>query len=482
MAEKNENEVKLGLRFSKNNLSGWYNDLVLKAGLADFSSVKGFMFIKPYGYAIWENMQKVLDSKFKETGHTNAYAPAVIPERLLKKEKEHVEGFAPEGFYITETGSGKLNEKLVLRPTSETIICDFYSKWIRSWRDLPVLWNYWNSVFRAEIKMTKLFIRTCEFLWQEGHTVHATKKEADEEVMRILKIYRDLIENYLAVPVLIGKKSEKEKFAGALYTATLEALMPDGKALQMGTSHNLGQNFSKPFGITFLDKDRKRKYAWQTSWGVSTRMIGAIVMTHGDNKGLVLPPQIAPVQLVIVPIIFEKKKKRVLEKSVGIFNKLKGEFRAELDDREEYTPGWKFNEWELKGVPVRIEIGPKDIDKKQVVLVRRDTGEKKTVRERELEKTLKTELESIQKELFRKAKTFLEKNTASVKNFRELKKAIKNRKMAKTFWCGKPECENKIQEETTATIRLIPFDSRASGKCVCCRNRAKEVVYISRAY
>lgn len=475
-------EKQLGVRFSKAKLSEWYNDLVLKSELADFSSIKGFMFIKPYGYSIWENIKKILDVEFKKTGHKNAYAPALIPERLLKKEKEHVKGFAPEGFYVTETGSEKLNERLILRPTSETIIYDSYSKWIRSWRDLPILYNYWNSVFRAEIKMTKLFLRTCEFLWQEGHTVHATQKEADEEVKRILKIYQRLMEDFLAVPVLIGKKSEKEKFAGALYTATLEAFMPDGKALQMGTSHNLGQNFSKAFNITFLDKDKKRKYVWQTSWGVSTRMIGAMIMIHGDDRGLILPPKIAPIQIIIIPIIFKRSRQKVIENSKRILNRLKRRFRVEIDDREEHTPGWKFNEWELKGVPIRLEIGPNDVENNQVVLVRRDNQKRKTIKESDLESTIKIDLEDIQKKLFEKAKRFLEKNIVYVSDFDGLKKAIRERKMAKTLWCGNRRCEDRIQDETTATIRLIPFNSKAFGKCVCCGSKARDIVYISKAY
>jgi prolyl-tRNA synthetase len=475
-------EGDIGLKCSKKNFSSWYNEVVLKADLVDFSKVKGFMFIKPYGYGIWERIRAALDGRLKAKGHVNAYAPAVIPEKLLNREKEHVEGFAPEGFYVTETGSGKLAERLILRPTSETIIYPSYAKWVRSWRDLPVLWNYWNSVFRAEIKMTKLFLRTCEFLWQEGHTVHATEKEAIEEAMDIAGIYKDLMEKELAIPVIVGRKSDKEKFAGAVETLTLEAIMPDGRALQMGTTHNLGQNFSKAFGITYLDKKQKRRHAWQTSWGVSTRLIGATVMVHGDDKGLVLPPNVAPVQAVIVPIIYEKSKSAVLKKAKELFDELDGGFRVKLDEREGYTAGWKFNEWELKGVPVRLEIGPKDVEKKQVVLVRRDTGGKITVKENGVEKALSLLLEKMQKDMFRKADGFLKANITEAGSYAELKRQVNDRKMALAGWCGDQACEDRIQDETSATIRVIPFGKKAGGRCVCCGKKAKEKVYIGKGY
>ncbi len=464
------------------DFSEWYNEAVLKADLVDFASTKGFMFIKPYGYAIWENIQKALDGRLKEMGHKNAYAPAVIPEKLLSKEAEHVKGFAPECFYITHSGNRKLHEKLVLRPTSETIIYESYAKWVRSWRDLPLLLNYWNSVFRAEIKMTKLFLRTCEFLWQEGHTVHETGEKADKEVMDILGIYRWLVEEWLAIPVVAGRKSENEKFAGALYTTALEALMPDGRALQMGTSHNLGTNFSKAFGITFLDREEKKQYAWQTSWGVSTRMIGALVMVHGDDKGLVLPPKIAPVQSVIVPIVFEKEKEGVLEEARKLHAKLAKRFRVELDDREGYTAGWKFNHWELKGVPVRIEIGPKDIKNKQVVFARRDTGEKVQIKMENIENELDKLLEKMQKDMFARAKRFLNENIVTAKNFEECRKAIENRKIVRVEWGNDPKAEEEIKEKTGATIRIIPFDEKPSGKCFYTGKKAEVIAYFAKAY
>ncbi|MFH1294650.1 MAG: proline--tRNA ligase [Candidatus Aenigmatarchaeota archaeon] len=484
MAEKDakqDQENDVGLKYKKTQLSEWYNDVVLKSDIVDFSQVKGFMFIKPNGYEIWEKIQRVFDKKIKAAGHSNAYAPALIPERFLNKEKEHVEGFAPEGFFVTETGSGKLPERLVLRPTSETIIHASYAKWIRSWRDLPVLWNYWNSVFRAEIKMTKLFLRTSEFLWQEGHTAHATHEDSFKEVMLIAKFYKELMEEELAIPVLVGKKSDKERFAGADKTITLEALMPDGKALQMGTSHDLGQNFSKAFGISYLDREQKRKYAWLTSWGISTRLIGAIVMVHGDDRGLVLPPKMAPTEVVIVPIVFDKTKDPVLKKCRELANKLRDGFSVKLDDREGYTAGWKFNEWELKGIPIRIEVGPRDVEKGHAVIVRRDTGEKTITRDADMHKTVKRTLEKMQKDMFERASKFLVENTAKATDYAALKKAVKEKKIVIAGWCGSRSCEDKIQDETTATIRLIA-DKNSEKCCVYCGKKSAETVYISRSY
>lgn len=469
-----------GITHTKKEFSEWYNEVVLKGGLADFSSVKGFMFIKPAGYAIWEEIQRILNEMLKATGHQNAYSPALIPEKFLQREKAHVEGFKPELFVVTQSGGSQLKEKLVLRPTSETVIYDAYSKWIRSWRDLPLLYNYWNSVFRAEIKMTKLFLRTSEFLWQEGHTVHATEKETNKEVFSILKMYETLIQDYLAIPVLLGKKTEKEKFPGAFYTTTLEALMPDGRALQMGTSHNLGHNFSKPFNITFLDKNQKKQWAWQTSWGASSRLIGALIMTHGDDKGLVLPPRVAPIQAVIVPIYQDKNKKQVVKEARKLQGKLK-KFRTECDTRDSYTPGWKFNEWEMKGVPIRIEIGPRDIKKKQVVLVRRDSGRKKSVKVRALEKTIEKTLEDIQSSLFKKAKKFLRDNTHEVRTFPEFQKTLeKQRGFLKAGWCTSRGCEEEIKEKTGADIRTLPFKKEA-GKCILCGKKGI-TVYFAKAY
>ena len=484
MNKKTEEKELVGITVGKNeNFSEWYNQVVLKAELADFTAIKGFMTIRPNAYEIWEKIQEYLNKRLKELGHRNGYFPALIPESFLKKEKEHLEGFTPEAFWVTHEGPEKLEERLALRPTSETIICDLYSKWIKSWRDLPLLMNYWNSVFRFETKMTKLFIRTREFLWQEGHTVHATKEEAEKEMLTILNIYKEMIEELLAIPVLIGKKTEKEKFAGAVTTTTLEGLMPDGRALQMGTSHNLGQNFSIPFKIKFLDKDGEEKYAWQTSWGVSTRLIGALIMTHGDDKGLVLPPKVAATQVVIVPIIFEKNREKVLKKAKEIEKKLKKEFLVKFDDRENYTAGWKFNHWELLGIPIRIEIGPKDIKNEQVVLVRRDTGKKTAVKEKDLIKKVKETLEDIQKNLFTQAQEFLKKNTHTAKTYKEFLEIIEKKKgFVKVGWCGARECEDKIQEETTATIRLIPFDSKPKGKCIYCGKPAKYEVYFAKSY
>jgi prolyl-tRNA synthetase len=474
MAEQEGITKKKGKDFSE-----WYNETVLKGGLADFSSVKGFMFIRPYGYSIWERILKILNRMLRETGHSNAYSPALIPERFIKKEKEHVEGFSPELFIVTQSGSQPLEEKLILRPTSETVIYDAYSRWVRSWRDLPILYNYWNSVFRAEIKMTKLFLRTCEFLWQEGHTVHATEKEADREVFLILDLYKKLMEEHLCIPVLSGKKTEKEKFAGASYTTTLEALMPDGKALQMGTSHSLGQNFSRPFNITFLDRNQKRQRAWQTSWGFSSRLIGALVMLHGDDKGLVLPPGVAPVQVVIVPIYKGNTREGVLKESEKLAKKLK--FRTEVDRRDSYTPGWKFNYWEMKGVPLRIEIGPRDIKKKQVILARRDTGKKGPVKISILEKEIENALSEIRKSLLRKARKFLEANIRQAASLKEFQKLLKTKRgFLVGGWCRSRTCEDKIKEKTTADIRLVPFRPKP-GKCLVCGRKGIKV-YFAKAY
>ncbi len=476
---------ELGITVKKgSNFSEWYNEVVLKAQLADFSDIKGFMVVKPYGYAIWEKIQRYFDGKIKELGHQNAYFPAVIPEKFLEKEKEHVAGFSPEVFWITHAGKTELGEKLALRPTSETIIYASYANWVRSWRDLPLLINCWNSVFRAETKMTKLFLRTREFLWQEGHTAHATKEEADEEVMSILRIYKQLMEELLAIPVIDGLKTESEKFAGALYTTTLESLMPDGRAIQMGTSHNLGQHFARAFGIEFLDKNEEKQYAWQTSWGISTRLIGAITMVHGDDRGLVLPPNIAPVQVVIVPIIFDKTKEETLNKAKELQKSLSKDCSVHLDGRAGYSAGFKFNEWEMKGVPVRIEIGPKDIEKKQVVVYRRDTGKKESVPAKELSRKVKTVLDDIQRNLYNKASGFLKENTHEASDFMEFKELMERRSGFITAnWCGAVKCEEEVKERTGATVRCIPFSSiDRKGKCVFCGSECEKRVYFARAY
>ncbi|MBU5687801.1 MAG: proline--tRNA ligase [Candidatus Aenigmatarchaeota archaeon] len=474
---------QLGITVKKEeNFSEWYTQVIQKSELADYSPVKGCMVIKPYGYAIWENIQKIFDSWLKETGVKNAYFPMFIPEALLKKEAEHFEGFTPEVAWITKGGDRDLEEKLAVRPTSETIMYSIFSEWIRSHRDLPLRINQWCNVVRWETKATKLFLRTREFLWQEGHTVHATKEEAEEEVMLRLKQYKKLVEEYLAIPVIDGKKSEGEKFAGALFTTTLESLMSDKKALQMGTSHHLGQHFSKAFEIKFLDKDSKEKYAWQTSWGISTRLIGALVMVHSDNKGLVLPPKIAPLQIVIIPIGAEKTKS-VINKAREVKRKLERHYSVEIDEREEYTPGWKFNYWELKGVPIRIEIGPKDVENKKLTIFRRDLNTKQSIDEKSFEREIKNLIENIQKNLFEKARKFLDENTFEVNTYEGFKELIEKGGFIKAKWCGEIDCEKKIKEDTTATVRVIPFkQENIKGRCVFCERDAKIIAYFAKSY
>jgi prolyl-tRNA synthetase len=468
------------------NFSEWYTQVILKAQLADYAPMKGFIVVMPYGYSIWEKIKEHLDKKIKETGHKNAYFPAFIPESLLRKEAEHFKGFTPEVFWVTHAGDTELSEKYAIRPTSETIVYESYAKWIRSWRDLPILLNFWNSVFRAEIKSTKPFIRTSEFLWQEGHTVHATKEEAEKEVMLMLNVYKEFIQDYLAIPVIEGKKSEREKFLGALYTATLEAIMPDGKALQMGTSHNLGENFSRSFGIKYVGKDEKEHYAWQTCWGVSWRLIGAVIMMHGDDRGLVLPPKIAPIQVIVIPIVYKNAKKtEILSKAKKVVDELQNHgISAFLDDRDQYTPGWKFHEWELKGVPVRIEIGPRDLQEGVITAARRDNFEKITIKDEELIDGVLKLLNDVQANLFNKAKKLLEDYITLAYDYSQFNEILKNKGgFIKACWCGKTECEDKIKEETGATIRVIPFKSeKPFSKCIYCKEEAKEVVYFARAY
>ncbi len=478
---------EIGITVKKSeNFSKWYTQTVLKSGLADYAPIKGCMIFREHSYAIWEKIQEIFNKQIKEKGHKNVYFPMFIPESFLKKEAEHFEGFVPEVAWITVGGNSKLEERLAVRPTSETIMYATYAKWIRSWRDLPLKLNQWCNIVRWETRATKLFLRTREFLWQEGHTAHTTKEEADTEVMEILNIYKDLVENYLAIPVLVGKKTENEKFAGALYTTAVEALMPDGKVLQMGTSHNLGQNFAKVFNIKFIGEDEKEHYVWQTSWGVSTRMIGALVMVHGDDKGLVLPPKITPVQTVIIPIFYKNiAQKLILEKAREILNKLvENGVAAVLDDRPAYTPGWKFNEWELKGVPIRIEIGPRDIKQKQLTLARRDTFERLAVKEEEIGDVVNKLLEEIQNNLFNRAKKFLEDNITTVKTYDEFKEALKKKGgFIRACWCSSSTCEEKIKEATGATIRIVPFEKeKLFSNCVYCGKEARDVVYFGRAY
>ncbi|MEK6964761.1 MAG: proline--tRNA ligase, partial [Thermoproteota archaeon] len=405
---------QIGITVSKKeNFSEWYTQVVLKAELADYAPVKGLIVLRPDGYSIWESIKDSLDKKFKKIGIRNGFLPVLIPESLLGKEKEHFSGFNPEVFWVTHSGDTEVGDRLALRPTSETLAYSLYSKWIKSWRDLPLKINFWNTALRAEIKATKPFIRTSEFLWQEGHTVHATKEEAEKEVLEILETYKKTVEDELAIPVLVGKKSEKEKFVGAVYTTTMEAMMPDGKALQMGTSHFLGQNFSKPFEVKFSDKDNVETFVWQTSWGVSWRLIGAMIMVHGDDKGLVLPPKVAPIQVVIVPIYYtDEDEKKVLEKAGEIENTLaKQGLRVHVDKRDQLTPGFKFHDWELRGIPLRVELGPKDIAKQKVVLVKRHSRQKTDVPLDKLENEIVSVLDTIQKELFDAAKKLLSQMT-----------------------------------------------------------------------
>jgi prolyl-tRNA synthetase len=477
----------MGLTVKKSeDFSEWYTQTVLKSGLADYSSVKGCMIFREHSYAIWEKIQKIFNQKIKATGHRNVYFPLFIPESLLKKEAAHFAGFVPEVAWVTHGGDTPLEEKLAVRPTSETIMYAAYAKWVRSWRDLPIKLNQWCSVVRWETEATKLFLRTREFLWQEGHTAHATKEEADQEAMDILHMYKDIMENYLAIPVLAGKKTDREKFKGALYTTTLEAIMPDGKALQMGTSHQLGQNFSKVFDIKYLDQKEKEQHVWQTSWGFSTRMIGAMVMVHGDDKGLVLPPKIAPIQVVIVPIPYKGTSiESITSKAKELQEKLqKAGLATVLDDREEYTPGWKFNEWELKGAPIRVEIGPRDIKQGQVTLARRDTSQKIAVKQEEAVDALIKLLDEIQSRMLAKAKKALEENITTVKTYEEFKKVLNAKGgFIRASWCADAGCEEKIKEETGATIRLEPFEKETVfSKCIYCEKEAKKVVYFARAY
>lgn len=472
------------LTSQKEDFSKWYTEVVLKAELVDYSPVKGCMVIKPYGYAIWENIQKILDEKIKATGHVNAYFPLFIPKTFLEKEAEHVEGFSPQVAWVTKGGDEELFEPLAVRPTSEAIICSMYAKWIQSWRDLPLLINQWANVVRWE-KETRPFLRTTEFLWQEGHTAHRTKEEAEEEALKMLNVYKDFVENDLAIPVIAGKKTENEKFAGALHTYSIEVLLADGRALQAGTSHNLGQHFARAFNIMFQDIDGERKYVWQTSWGVSTRLIGALIMTHGDDFGLILPPRVAPYQIVIIPIWKnEEEKEKVYRYVDEIYNLLKDHFRVKVDKDEEHTPGWKFNEWELKGVPVRIEIGPKEVEKQEIFVARRDLRVKKAYKKDNMISNLKNLLSEIQKNLFEKALKFREENTHEVDSFEKFKEIMDTKRgFIKASWCGDGNCELKIKELTGATIRNLPLDwKEEEGRCILCGRETKIKALFAKAY
>ncbi len=463
----------------------WYTQTIQQTELADYAPVKGCMVIRPYGYALWENIQRALDKMIKDTGHQNAYFPLFIPESFLNKEKEHVEGFAPECAVVTHGGGKKLEEPLIVRPTSETIINYMFAQWVQSWRDLPILINQWANVVRWEMR-TRLFLRTLEFLWQEGHTAHATSEEAEEEARKMLEVYRSLAEDWLALPVLTGEKTERERFAGAVRTYCIEAMMRDGKALQAGTSHFLGQNFAKAFGIQFQSQDGALEHAWQTSWGVSTRLVGAIVLGHGDDKGLLLPPKIAPIQIVIVPIYkSDGDKSIVIERCKKIEQELKESFRVHLDDRDNYTPGFKFNHWEQKGVPVRLNIGPKDVEKNVVEVVRRDNGAKmRDVAEASLKSEMEQLLNTVQNALFDRALSFRKDNTVSVDTYDELKEALSRKNcFVEAYWAGSSQDEGKIKDETKATIRTIPFDQHnPPGKCLYTGHPTTQKVIFARAY
>ena len=463
------------------DFSEWYTQVIQKAELADYSPVKGFMIIKPNAYSIWESIQNYFNDRLKKLEVRNAYFPLLIPESFFKKESEHAKGFTPEVAWIEnkdETG-----ERLAIRPTSETIMYDSFSTWIRSWRDLPLRINQWCNIIRWETKATRLFLRTREFLWQEGHCVYETKEECDKETLMYLGEYEKLCRELLAIPVITGKKTEKEKFAGALYTTTIESLMPDGKSLQCGTSHNLGQDFAKSFKISFLGRNEKPQIPWQNSWGISTRLIGALVMIHGDDKGLVLPPNVAYNKVVIIPIVFEDNKNIILSESKKIFNSLKI-FNPIFDDRDSYSAGWKFNDWELKGIPIRIEIGPKDIKLKQVVVVRRDTNKKEFIKITKLKNRIKDLLNEIQEDMYTKAKKFQDSSIQNIKNFDELKKAIDSKKIASTYYCENSNCEDAIKDKLNGVKAVcIPFTKEKSkGNCVNCNKESTQITYFAKTY
>jgi prolyl-tRNA synthetase len=477
---------EIGITVKKSlDFSDWYTQCVLKSGIADYSPSKGFIILRPYGYAIWEIIREILDEELKKTGHKNGFLPVLIPESLLTKEKDHFDGFLPEVFWVTKSGDCDLGEKLAVRPTSETLAYSMFSKWISSYRDLPLKLNFWNSALRAEIKSTKPLIRNSEFLWQEGHTAHTDENEANKEVRVILDIYKMLIEEYLAIPTLSGFKTDKEKFVGAKYTTCLESAMADGKALQMATSHHLGQNFSKPFEIKFLDKDTAEQYVWQTSWGLSWRVIGAIIMVHGDDKGLILPPKISPTQVIIVPIYKDESKTVVKQKAYELEQKLKdSQIRVQTDDRDEYTSGWKFNDWEMKGVPLRVNIGLRDIQENQVELIRRDTKERFYVKEKELVNQTLSILEKIQSNMFDRAKNLLQENTRSATTLEELLSVLDaTGGFVACSWCGQRKCEDLVKEKTTADIRIVPFNPKNNiSSCIGCGNQETIEVYFGRAY
>ena len=459
----------------------WYTDIVIKAELADYTDTKGCIAIRPYGYEIWENIKEYADKKFKEIGVKNTYFPLLIPENLLQKEKDHVKGFSPEVAWVNEAGSNKLDERLCIRPTSETIISTMYSKWLSSYRDLPFLYNQWCNVLRWE-KETRPFLRSREFLWQEGHTIHETEKEAKEFTLKMLDIYSDIVENLLAIPVIKGRKTESEKFAGADETYTIETLMRDGKALQSATSHYFGQNFSKPFNIKFQNKEGKEEYAYQTSWGITTRLIGAIIMAHGDDRGLKLPPKVAPIQVNIIPI--KVKDETVMNKVNEIYNDLKDIYRIKIDDRDNYTVGYKFNDSEMRGIPLRIEIGPRDLENNKCIIVRRDTLEKIEVSLDDLKKEIDILLNDIHNNMYKICEKRMIEKTSIAKSIEEFEKNINNNQgFIKAMWCGDNACEEKIKALTSAKSRCIPFnEEKLDDKCFCCGKEAKHMVYFGRQY
>ena len=465
----------------EDDFAQWYTDIVIKAELADYTDTKGCIAIRPYGFAIWENIRNYADKKFKENGVQNIYLPELIPESLLKKEADHVEGFAPEVAWVTEAGGEKLEDRYCLRPTSETMFSTLYSKWLSSWRDLPMIYNQWCSVLRWE-KETRPFLRSREFLWQEGHTIHETKEEARALTLKMLDVYAEIIEDLLAVPVLKGRKTEKEKFAGAEETYTVESLMLDGRALQSGTSHYFGQNFSRPFEIKFQNREGKEEYAYQTSWGISTRLLGAVIMAHGDNRGLKLPPKVAPIQVIMVPVA--QHKEGVLEKVNEVYESLKKDYRVKVDDRDNYSTGFKFNDWEMRGVPLRIEMGPRDIENGVAVLVRRDTAEKETVELSKLNERIGELLDTIQKDMFEACAKVREQRTSVAQTLDEIKEILdKNQGYVKTMWCGNVECENKIKEVTGAHSRCIPFVQEKLGDtCPVCGKKADIMIVWGRQY
>lgn len=473
-----------GITTREQDYARWYTDVIAAARLADYAPVKGCMVIMPNGYAIWERMQATLDGLFKETGHENAYFPLFIPESFMKREAEHVEGFAPECAVVTHGGGKKLEEPLFIRPTSETIIWSMYQKWIQSYRDLPILINQWANIVRWEMR-TRLFLRTTEFLWQEGHTAHATSEEAAKETLQMIEVYRQFAEDYMAMPVIVGLKTEKEKFAGAVKTYCIEAMMQDTKALQSGTSHFLGQNFAKAFDVTYQTESGTREYVWATSWGVSTRLIGGLIMTHSDDRGLVIPPKLAPLQAVVVPIWRgDDERAVILERVNSLTSGWKEHFSFKIDDRENYRPGWKFNEWEQRGVPVRIEIGPKDLESNNAVLVRRDSGEKHVVAQDKLRDEITEALKKMQIDLYNRAVVFRENNSHHLESYDEFRQMIDNPGgFFWVHWCGNRECEDRLQNETKATIRAIPLENKKeSGRCLLCGGSSNERVVIAKAY